>query len=150
MKKHERIAALVLTLLGLTTGYHSWANLKLGTMNLPAAGFMPFVASAVLVIASVLWLVAVLGKDEQPQPFWEGRGWLKPLLAMVGIFAYALSMEFVGYTLATLLFMLFWQFFIEREKWLKATLVGVIATAVMWVLFSRLLGVPVPTGMLGV
>ncbi|HWI65092.1 MAG TPA: tripartite tricarboxylate transporter TctB family protein [Symbiobacteriaceae bacterium] len=149
MKKYERIAALFLTLLGITTGVHAWLNLGLGTMQLPAAGFMPFVASIVLAVSSALWLLGNLSPDPSPRPFWVDKGWLKPLLAFVAIFLYTVLIEPVGYLLATLVFMLLWQFVVEREKWLKATLISVIATAVMWLLFSKLLGVPVPAGLLG-
>jgi len=148
LKKHERMAALFLTLLGLTTASYSLFKLKLGSMQLPAAGFMPFLASLVLVVASFLWLMGSLGKDPNPQPFWEGRAWLKPLLAAATVFGYAFIMGKAGYLLSTLLFMLVWQFVIEREKWLKATIIAVVATAAMWLLFSKLLNVQVPTGIL--
>lgn len=150
MEKYERIAALFLTLVGITTGAHSWLNLKLGTMNMPDSGFMPFLASLVLVIASGLWFMSALGQAGRSQPFWEGRGWVKPLLAILFMLVYAWSMDLIGYLLATLVFMLVWQFFVEREKWLKATVISLISTAVMWLLFSQLLGVPLPTGILTV
>lgn len=150
MKKHDRIAAIFLLLVGLSAGVHSWANLNLGTMQLPGAGFMPFVASSILTLSAGAWLVGSLGKAADPQPFWEGKGWLKPLLAVLIMLLYAFGMPAAGYLLATLLFMLAWQFIIERERWLKATLIAVITTAAMWLLFTRLLGVPLPAGILAV
>lgn len=150
MKKYDRIAALFLTLFGLTTGVHSWLNLGLGSMDLPAAGFMPFVSSTILTVSSAVWLISSLGKDPHQLPFWEGRGWLKPTLATVFMLAYAWSIDKVGYLLATLAFMLVWQFVIEREKWLKGAIISVVTTVVLWYLFSKLLAVPLPTGMLTV
>lgn len=148
MKKYERMAGVFLVLVGLATGVHSWLNLKLGTMQMPDSGFMPFVASMVLVVCSALLVLSSLGKDEKPEPFWEGRGWLKPALAVFMMLFYAWSMDMLGYLFSTLVFMLVWQFVIEREKWLKASIVSVAATVVMWILFSKLLGVPLPTGIL--
>lgn len=148
MKKHERIAALFLMILSVITGQYSIFTLKLGSMQLPAAGFMPMLASAVLFVASLLWLLGSLGKDENARPFWEGRGWLNPLLAALVVFAYAFIMDKAGYLLSTLLFMVAWQFIIEREKPVKAAVISLVTTVVMWLLFSKLLAVQVPTGIL--
>lgn len=137
-------------LVGVAAGVHSVVNLGLGNMQLPNSGFMPFLASVLLVVASAAWVVGSLGKDLDPRPFWVDRGWLKPGLAVLMMLFYAWSMDNIGYVLATLVFMLVWQFLIERERWLKATVVSVTATVVMWLLFSQLLGVPLPTGMLTV
>jgi putative tricarboxylic transport membrane protein len=147
VKKHNRIAGLFLLLVGIATAVHSWLNLGLGDLSMPGSGLQPFVASLVLVIASALWVLENLSTDPNPQPFWEGRAWAKPLAAFVLMLAYALLMDALGYALATLLFMGIWQFGIEREKWLKSTIVAVITTAVMWFLFSNLLAVPLPGGM---
>lgn len=148
MKKHERIAALFLMILSVTTGQYSIFTLKLGSMQLPAAGFMPLLASIVLFVASLLWLLGSLGKDPDPRPFWEARGWLKPLLAAVVVFGYAFIMDKAGYLLSTLLFMLAWQLAIEREKPVKAGIIALVATIAMWLLFSKLLNVQVPAGIL--
>jgi hypothetical protein len=148
VKKYERIAALFLMILSVTTGQYSIFTLKLGSMQLPAAGFMPLLASAVLFVASFLWLLGALGQDPDPRPFWEARGWLKPLLAAAVVFAYAFIMDEAGYLLSTLVFMLSWQFIIEREKPVKAAIIAVVTTLAMWLLFSKLLNVQVPAGIL--
>lgn len=148
MKKYDRMAAAFLTLVGIAVAMHAWLNLHLGSLKLPNSGFMPFIASMVLTISSAIWFIQSAGPDPDAQPFWAARGWLKPALSVVMMLLYAWSMNKLGYTLSTLIFMLVWQFLIEREKWLKATVIAVTATLVMWLLFSRLLGVPLPTGIL--
>jgi putative tricarboxylic transport membrane protein len=150
VKKYDRIAAAFLALVGIAAGVHAWVNLHLGSMKLPDSGFMPFIAGTVLAVSSILWFLQSMGADANAHPFWEGRGWLKPTLAAVMMLFYAFTRDKIGYLLSTLVFMLIWQFFLEREKWLKATLVSAIATLAMWLLFSKLLGVPLPTGILGV
>ena len=149
MKKHERIAGLVLIALGIVTGLNSWLSLKLGSPQHPDAGFMPFLASLAIVVFSAVWVIGNLRPDENPQAFWEPRAWFKPLIAVGMMVLYAVTMESAGYILSTLLFMLLWQFGVEKEKWLRSILVSVISTAAMWFVFAKLLTVPLPQGFLG-
>ncbi|HYF79365.1 MAG TPA: tripartite tricarboxylate transporter TctB family protein [Symbiobacteriaceae bacterium] len=146
MKKHERIAGLFLIMAGIATGIHSWWNLHLGSLRHPDSGFQPFLASVLLVAASTVWVLGSLGRDEDPQPFWAKGGLVRPALACLFILVYAWSMVPVGYVLSTLLFMLLWQFLLERERWLRAAVISLISTAAMWLIFAKLLAVPLPEG----
>lgn len=148
VKRHERIAGLFLIMVGVATGLNSWLYLRLGSLRNPGSGFQPFLASLLLVAASTVWVIGSLGRDENPRPFWEKGGWLRPALAGLFILVYAWSMAPVGYVPATLLFMLLWQFLVEREKWLKAAIISIVSTAAMWLIFAKLLAVPLPEGLL--
>lgn len=150
MKRYERLAALFLILVGITTGLHAWLNLGLGNLQLPDSGFMPFLGSLLLIGCSLIWLLGNLGPDSAPVPFWAGRDWLRPLLSVLLMLFYAWSIDWLGYLLATLVFMLTWQLGIERERWQKAGLIALASTAVMYLLFAKLLAVPLPTGILSV
>lgn len=147
VNKYNRFAAVFLILVGIATGFHSWWNLHLGSMQHPDSGFQPFLASVLLVVCSTIWLMQNLGKAEKEEPFFEGP-WLRPTLALVLMFLYGLAFERLGYVVATLLFMLAWTFLVEREKWLKSVLVSVITTAAMWLVFAKFLTVPLPGGVL--
>ncbi len=148
MKKHDRMAGLFLIVVGITTGVHAWLNLKLGSLSRPDSGFMPFIASILMIVCSVTWILNSRGTDEKKAPLWVPGEWYRPAFALAILVAYALTMSPLGYLLSTLLFMLAWQFLVEREKWLKATIVSVLGTAGIYLLFVTLLGVPVPPGIL--
>jgi hypothetical protein len=79
---------------------------------------------------------------------WEPGEWVSPVIALVIIIAYAVGLEILGYVTSTLLFLVAWQVFVERESWRKTAIIAFIGTAVMYALFSFLLGVPLPTGLL--
>lgn len=149
MKKHDRIGAVVLILLGLASAVYAVAKLKLGTPRVPDAGFMPFLASLVVAGGSVVWLYDLRGPDPEPKPFWEKGAWKRPLLALAFLYLYAVLMEPIGYLPSTLLFLGLWQFIVERVNWRRATLVTVLGTAGMYLLFVELLGVHVPESMFG-
>jgi hypothetical protein len=57
-------------------------------------------------------------------------------------------MEPLGYMLSTFIFLVAWQFAIEREKWLKTGAIAIIGTVAMYAIFSYLLRVPLPEGLL--
>lgn len=149
MKKHERLAGLLLIAVGIVAAVHSYLNLKLGAIRHPDSGFMPFWASVLLVVFSAAWVFQSWGPDERPAPFWGKGEWTRPLLSCAMMVLYGLTLERIGYVTSTLVFLLAWQFLVEREKWRKATLISVVATAAMYVMFVKLLGVPLPTGFIG-
>lgn len=148
MKRYERLAGLILIAVGIASALYAAQTLKLGTPSRPDSGFLPFIASLLLVVVSAQWVIGALGRDEHPQPFWEPGSWVRPLLALGLMVLYAVAMEPIGYALSTLAFMLAWQLGVERERVVKGAVVAVVATGVMWALFSYLLGVPLPEGLL--
>lgn len=149
MKKYDRLAAILLIALGLGTSVYSYALLKVGTLTAPDAGFQPFLAGVGMVICAAVWLAARMGKDDVAEPFWGKGEWVRPLLAAVFLVVYTFAMDIIGYIAATFLFMAVWQLLIERERWLKASIITVLSTAGVYLLFVYFLGVPVPEGILG-
>lgn len=128
---------------------YSVVGLRLGTLRRPDSGFMPLLAATLLSVFSAAWFWANRGKDANPQPLWEKGEWVRPALVVVLLILYGWSMTIIGYMISTLLFLVGWQFLVERERWWRATLVSVLGTAGMYVLFARLLGVAVPPGIFG-
>lgn len=149
MKRYERIAALVFMMVGVAAAIYSVVSLKLGTLRRPDSGFLPFLASLTMVISSLVWYWTSREPNEKARPFWEKDDWRRPTLAVAMLIFYAGTMTTLGYLLSTLLFLLAWQFLVERERWVKATLVSVLGTAGMYLLFARLLSIQVPPGIFG-
>lgn len=151
MKKHERIAGLTLILLGITVMIYSMTALSLGTIKHPGPGFFPMLCGLCIVVFSLAWLIPLWKhKDEDPQPFWGKGEWVRPTMAVAAIALYASIMDELGYLISTLVFILLWQFIIEREKWLRAVIISLACTATMYVLFQYLLSVPLPEGIFSI
>ena len=145
MKKYERVTALITFLAGVWIMYYAWHTLKLGSIHVPDAGFLPFLCGAGLAILGIVWLLILQWTKEQGDKGpTEKRLWQRPLLSLVLMVIYGWAMEAVGYITSTLIFMIAWQQIIEREKWFKTMLISLIGTLAMYALFVYLLKVPIP------
>ncbi len=145
MKKSERITALITFLAGVWIMYYAWHSLKLGSIHVPDAGFMPFLCGAGLAVLGIVWLLILQWTKKQGKegPA-EKRLWYRPLLSLALMVLYGWAMETVGYITSTLIFMIAWQQIIEREKWLKTIIISLLGTLAMYSLFVYLLKVPIP------
>jgi putative tricarboxylic transport membrane protein len=136
VKKYERITAIMTSLGGVWIMYYAWHTLKLGSIHVPDAGFLPFLCGAGLAILGIVWILILQWKKEQGN---EG-----PLLSLALMVLYGFAMETVGYITSTLVFMVAWQQIIEREKWFKTMVISLLGTLAMYALFVYLLKVPIP------
>lgn len=150
MTKQERRAGIFLLLLGIAVMYYAIVDLKLGTITQPGPGLFPFISGAGIAILSTIWILTNLKSMQQIEPLWKKGELRTPVLAIFIITAYTALLDPLGYILSTVLFLVAWQFFIEREKWLKTALITVIGTVAMYLLFSSLLSVPLPEGIFSI
>lgn len=144
MKRHERVAALIVVIGGLAIVYYGYAVLKLGSIFQPDAGFLPFLSGLALMVLGFCWFVIARGGEDPEKAFFEKGRWVKPALAMGLMLVYAWAIEAVGYLTSTLVFMVAWQLLVEREGWFKTVLISLLGTLAMYVLFRHFLKVPVP------
>jgi hypothetical protein len=144
VKRHERIAAVIVALGGLAVACYAYAVLKLGSILQPDAGFLPFLSGIALVVLGICWFVIARDLEDQKKALFEKGRWFKPALALAMMLVYAWTIEAVGYITSTLVFMLAWQLLVERERWGKTILISLLGTAAMYVLFRYFLKVPVP------
>jgi putative tricarboxylic transport membrane protein len=145
MKESERITAIILAGGGVVIMYYAWNTLKIGSIHVPDAGFLPFLCGAALVILGIVWTLTLQGTksrdDEGPA---EKRLWQRPVLSVVLMVIYAWAIEALGYVTSTLVFMVVWQKLIEHERWVKTALVSLFGTLAMYLLFVYFLKVPIP------
>ena len=125
--------------------FYAWGTLKLGSIHVPDAGFLPFLCGMGLSILGTAWLLTLRWSKEKEVGPAEGRLWHRPLVALLLMVVYGWAMEAVGYISSTLIFVIAWQQIIEREKWVKTMIISVLATLAMYALFVYLLKVPVPS-----
>ena len=148
MTKQERLSAVFFMALAVAVTYYGVSVLKLGTVQEPGPGFFPALCGGGILILCLLWIFTSRSDKAKDAPLWGAGEWGAPVIAAGIITAYAASMETLGYITSTLLFLVAWQVFVERENWVKTGIIAVVGTAAMYVLFSFLLGVPLPEGLL--
>ena len=144
MKKYERITAIIASLGGVWIIYYAWHTLKLGSIHVPDAGFLPFLCGVGLVLLGIIWLLALQLTKEEDKGAAEKRIWYRPVISLALMAIYGWAMEAVGYITSTLIFMVAWQQIIEREKWFKTMVISLLGTLAMYALFVYFLKVPIP------
>lgn len=126
-------------------------RLGLGKASTPGSGFMPFGASVLLGILSIICFFQAKGRQEPEgaENLFRGTLWLKVVLVFIILFVYAQILPFAGFAISTFLLMavLFWIAG-EKKIW-KAAVYSIIAAVLSYSIFSRWLNLQFPVGPLG-
>lgn len=142
----DRYVALCCTILGLAISASSY-QIGLGNIKAPDAGLFPFLIGLVIILLGLM-LFREGKKPREDIPIF-GERW-KKLSFVVGILlCYALALDWLGFTLTTLLFMILILKAIEPQKWSVAIFTAVLSTGLGYLLFSVWLKVELPRGILG-
>jgi hypothetical protein len=128
----------------------AWSyRLGLGKLQVPGMGFMPFVASILLGIFSlILFINSSLRKNKQREKIFSGK-WVNGVIIIIALSLYAWIVPLAGYRIATFLFMAITFKFAGTSRWWKAVGISIVTTFTTFYLFSVLLGIPLPTSRLG-
>ncbi|HZH52147.1 MAG TPA: tripartite tricarboxylate transporter TctB family protein [Microvirga sp.] len=122
-------------------------RLEIGTPSEPQPGFFPFLGGLGLAILSVLLIVQDLrGRGTDGEPFVDTK---RPIMAVAGLTAFVLLLDLLGYVLATAALSLALLVILGvRLRW-GALLSALGLAAGSYILFDRILDVPLPEGILG-
>jgi hypothetical protein len=161
MERTERVASIVLVAFGLFVAFYSRQYLKLGIMISPGAGFLPYYIGIALTILGAIWFLKTLYGRKAPRPaeqessadgtaqrdgLQRKRILYRFLPGVLLVLLYAWLFEKAGYIVATALFMVGWQKVVEKAGWLKTAVIAALCAGGMYILFSRLLKIFLPTG----
>ena len=157
MRVAETIAALCVTLLGITT--MALARQLPGAAEYePGPGFLPFWLGATLVVLSVFLLRNALrlqqiaqavpadADGDDPARFFQiAPGALMPwLIFFASTIAVSLLFERLGFALAIGLYMLVTMRWVARQSWVSTVILAVATPIVLYLIFVRILRVPLP------
>lgn len=147
----ERISSLVLIVVSV---YVFWGSLKcgIGALVKPGPGFMPMLASLLVFgLSLVLLLKEVMGaskKVEKEDSGGFGR-FAKPTSLVIGIIAYSLLLELLGFITVTLPLMFLMLSITEPHKWQRNLWISAAITLASFAFF-RFLKVDLPIGILNI
>lgn len=139
----DRIAGSVFFLLGVGAVIGA-VRLQIGSPSEPQPGFFPVLGGAALMLLSAILIVQNFrGRSSGAEPFGPLRA---PLLALAGLVAFVALLGPLGYvpataTLAVVLLLVFEV----RTLWVFALTVPILSVGT-YVLFDRMLGIPLPPG----
>ncbi|WP_146771073.1 tripartite tricarboxylate transporter TctB family protein [Prauserella muralis] len=140
----NRLVGVVCLLSGMAVILHSLA-LALGSWAEPGPGMWPLVIGVALVVASVATLTRRLDDTEQER-FCPRSLLVVPALLSLYVFIWAFSL--LGLTVPGFLLALFWLKVLGHQGWWMSVTLAALATAVFYVLFVPVLGVPFPADLL--
>jgi putative tricarboxylic transport membrane protein len=121
-------------------------QLQIGTPSEPQPGFFPFLAGSLLMFLSGLLVVQGLrGRSSGGEPFTKLR---QPVLAMMGLIGFVLLLEPLGYILATASLTAVLLLVLKVRRGLGYVLTVILLPVGSYLLFDRLLDVPLPEGIL--
>jgi putative tricarboxylic transport membrane protein len=143
--KRDMIGSVLLILTGI--GVIVWSiRLQVGTLLKPLPGFFPLVVGLLLIGLSLILLVeGWQGRGKAPQAFGE---WRPPSILVVSLGVYALILDPLGYVLATIFIAAVTLRILGITSWKAVIRSSLILSVGVYLLFSRLLGVELPAGIL--
>ena len=143
--KRDVTASVLLIMVGCAVIV--WAfRLKVGTLLRPLAGFFPLlVGVAIVALSLVLLFRGWMGRGPAAKPF--GR-WQKPVVMLAALVVYAVLLEPLGYILSTIFIAAVTLRILGVDSLKLIAVSSVVLSVSVYFLFTRLLGVELPAGIL--
>ncbi|MCI2418177.1 tripartite tricarboxylate transporter TctB family protein [Saccharopolyspora sp. K220] len=135
----HRIGGVVALLVGVFFTVQA-AMLPLGDFARPGPGLWPLLVGLVMIGASILVLCTDSGADHEP--FTASARYVA--FGVAGLAVFVTAFNYLGFILPALVTFTCWLRLLARESWRTALLLGVVLTALFYVLFVPVLGVPFP------
>ena len=152
MKINDAVFGAIFALLGAVTLVHVQSFPNIPGQQYGAAIFPGLIAAGFVVCGVMLVVSGVRARAEQP--WFEAGGWMRSprhvvaaLAIVLGVAAYVLLAEVVGFLIVAPILLVLW-FRVLGVRWPAALVSAVLATAVIWYAFYKLLRVPLPWGVL--
>jgi putative tricarboxylic transport membrane protein len=122
---------------------------KIGTLSSPGSGFLPLLSGLAMgFFAAIGFFDATLRKKkgEKWHNFLKGLSWKRALIILISLFSYAWLLDFIGFSLCTLLFIGFLLRVIDPQKWPLVIGWSVSITVASYLVFEVLLKAQMPKG----
>jgi putative tricarboxylic transport membrane protein len=143
--KRDVISSVVLILVGLVVIVWS-IRLQVGTLLRPMPGFFPFLVGFGIIVLSLILLVqGWLGRSKAPKAY--GR-WQRPLIMVAGLAVYSVILDPLGYILSTIFIAAITLRILGVMSWKVISASSLVLSVSVYFLFTRLLGVELPAGVL--
>jgi putative tricarboxylic transport membrane protein len=152
MKINDAIFGAIFLLLGVVVVVHVQAFPMIPGQQVGPALFPGLVAAGLAVCGALLIFSGI--RNRATQPWYETADWLRSgrhligLVAIVGgVAAYVLFANTIGFLIVAPILLWIWCIVLGVDR-LRALMVAVAATAIIWYAFYKLLRVPLPWGVL--
>ncbi len=148
MNAWYRYSGVVLLLVAALVLQQSIFALRILEDGQPGSGFMPFLLGLALAGLAIALVVQHRRWDAERRPFWEGRAWVYPLLAVAITGVFIVVFDDLGAMTSVAVLVTGWLWLVSRKSILVSAVTGVLTAAVVYVVFERFLQTPFPRGLL--
>jgi hypothetical protein len=144
----ERVFGIALAILSLVCIYSlgSSSYLVFWDSSGPGPSWLPYVLSAILLALS-LFLIFPQSRTTLSQLGASPSGTVKYIVLVLAL---AWAFPVIGGLLSLCLFVVIEMVWVEKNRWPIAVATGLISTAIVWVIFVKLLGVNLPLSPFGI
>ncbi len=143
--RRDMIASIFLIIIGIAVIVWS-VRLQVGTLLRPMSGFFPFLVGFGIIALSLILLVqGWLGRGISPKAYGE---WQRPLIMVAGLAIYSVVLDPLGYILSTLFIAAVTLRILGVLSWKVIGISSLVLSFSVYFLFTRLLGVELPAGIL--
>lgn len=150
MRFDTAAAVLILSLAGYI--FIEARGLPFGTLRAPQSAFFPIVLAALLAILAVLLAFKARSAPKagnQAHAVDLSQDWARAGAALASLCVFALVLEALGFLLSAFLLMAVLLRAVEARRWPNIFLIALVAALFSYVVFSKVLGLPLPAGLLG-
>ena len=152
MGKANQVTAIFCLALGLAVSYGSY-RVGCGTLNHPGPGFLSLWCG--IALSGLSLLVFAQGRLAQRRgdagslrQLWAGKKWQKGVYLVLALIVYTLAFTSLGFSLSTMILLVFLFKVVEPQKWSVALGGALITSLLSFVVFARWLDVQLPKGIL--
>jgi putative tricarboxylic transport membrane protein len=139
------IGGVLLILLGIGVLAEAF-RLGVGTLLIPQPGFFPFLGGFLLITLSIVLLAqGLLGRGKNAQAFGEMR---RPAILVAIMAVYVGVLDPLGYVLSTIVIAAVILRVLGVTSWKVVSLASLALAVGTYVLFARILGIELPSGVL--
>jgi len=149
LRRSETWLNVFWVVLGLAICAYSF-RLRIYGTNGPATGFFPMLAGAVVLATGLGLLLAQKSRVEGGLHFWPEQGSARRVwLVLGGLALLIVLMRYAGFIIAALVMMPLLLRAIEGRSWPFVLCVGAVSAAIVYLVFSTLLGTVLPRSPFG-
>jgi putative tricarboxylic transport membrane protein len=149
MKWQRRISSLFLIGFSVFICFLS-LDLGIGNPKKPGPGAMPFLASILVFSLSLLVLIiereTPKEEDDKLRRLTEGGNLLKIVIFVVMLIGYTFLINIIGFLITSFVLVFGMLSITEGKKWHKNMLIAAIMVVTTFLVFNKLLGVHLPSG----
>jgi len=144
----EAVVAALLFAFGATFVYQSYELGFQWAIEGPQSGFFPFYVALIICGSSlVVFVNALRGKTGKADEAFVERGQLKKVMqVLIPAAIYVLGVQLIGIYVASAIYIALFMRFLGKYSWVKAVLIAVIITVVLFFMFEVWFQVPLYKG----